>query len=81
MAYVRITDEKEADGLLAGIYKAARDRAGMIANILKLQSLNPQVLQGCMNLYTTAVRGESPLTRAQREMLAVVVSKINGCQY
>ena len=81
MAYVRITDEKQAEGLLARIYKAASDRAGMVAHILKLQSLNPQALQGCMALYTAAVRGESPLTRAQREMLAVVVSKINGCHY
>lgn len=81
MAYVNITDEKQADGLLARIYKAASDRAGMVAHILKLQSLNPQALQGCMALYTAAVRGESPLTRAQREMLAVVVSKTNGCHY
>jgi len=31
--------------------------------------------------YITAMKGESPLARAQREMLAVVVSFENHCYY
>ena len=81
MAFIDIVDENQADGLLAGIYDAARKRAGRVYNILKIQSQNPGVLQAMLGLYVAAMRGESPLTRAQREMLAVVVSRANNCHY
>jgi alkylhydroperoxidase family enzyme len=44
-------------------------------------SPNPPVLVGSMHLYVAAMRGPSPLSRAQREMLAVVVSAANDCFY
>ena len=81
MAFINTVDEQQADGLLARIYDAARKRAGRVFNILRIQSQNPAALQGMLDLYVATVRGESPLTRAQREMLAVVVSKTNGCHY
>ena len=81
MAFIDIVDENQADGLLAGIYDAARKRAGRVYNILKIQSQNASALQAMLDLYAAAVRGESPLTRAQREMLAVVVSRANNCHY
>ena len=81
MAFIHIVDEKDADGLVARIYDAARKRAGRVYNILKIQSQNPAALQGMIDLYAATVRGESPLTRAQREMLAVVVSRANNCHY
>jgi len=34
-----------------------------------------------MDLYAASMFGESPLTRAEREMLAVVVSARNACNY
>jgi uncharacterized peroxidase-related enzyme len=34
-----------------------------------------------MELYLDIMFGRSPLSRAQREMIAVVVSVANGCQY
>ena len=81
MAWITIIDEPVAEGMLARIYEATRQRAGRVANILKVQSTNPPALQGCLTLYSAIMFGESPLSRAQREMLAVVVSKINNCHY
>lgn len=81
MAFIKTVEENEADGLLAGIYDAARKRAGRVYHILKIQSQNATALQAMLDLYAAAVRGESPLTRAQREMLAVVVSRANNCHY
>lgn len=81
MAWIKLIEEGEADGLLARIYEEARKRAGRVYNILKVQSNNPPALQSMIQLYRATMHGDSPLTRAQREMLAVVVSKANGCRY
>jgi alkylhydroperoxidase family enzyme len=79
MAWIRIIDVDEAEGLLAGLYEAAVKRAGRVFNVVKIQSINPPVLRRGIGLYLEAMHGDSPLTRAQREMLAVVVSAANGC--
>ena len=81
MAFIKTVSENEAEGLLARIYQDAKKRAGRVYNILSVQSQNAATLQGMMQLYQAASLGESPLSRAQREMLAVVVSKTNGCLY
>jgi alkylhydroperoxidase family enzyme len=44
-------------------------------------SLNPSVMEASMGLYRTLMFGRSPLSRVQREMLAVVTSKANDCFY
>ena len=81
MAWVEIIHEGEADGRLKRVYEAAVKRAGRVFNILKVQSQSPAALESCMALYSAIMKGDSPLSRAQREMLAVVVSKANDCHY
>lgn len=81
MAWIKIIEEGDAKGQLARIYATAKQRGGRIYNIIKVQSQNAAALQGAMQLYQAVSLGESPLTRAQREMLAVVVSKANNCHY
>lgn len=81
MAWITTIEPNDAEGLLVRIYQAALQRAGRVYNILKVQSASPEALQACMELYLAVMRRESPLTRAQREMLAVVVSKANNCHY
>jgi len=82
MAYVQLIADEEAKGLLAIIYEQARRRAGRVYNILRVQSNHPPALQAMLELYAaTMLQTDSPLSRAQREMLAVVVSRANGCHY
>jgi alkylhydroperoxidase family enzyme len=52
-----------------------------VAGIVRTMSLNPSVLDASMGLYVAAMHGASPLSRSQREMLAVVVSRANDCHY
>ena len=59
----------------------AERRAGKVWNILRIMSPNPGVLSASMALYLQVMHGPSPLTRGQREMLAVTVSKANACHY
>jgi hypothetical protein len=42
---------------------------------------HPAALRAHYDLYRTLMFGRSELSRAQREMIAVVVSKTNGCHY
>lgn len=81
MAWITLVEESEAHGILARIYTSALKRAGKVFQILRLQSRNPATLKASMNLYAAAMFGESPLSRVQREMLAVVVSRANECHY
>jgi len=81
MAWIEIIKEGQAEGRLARIYEEARKRAGRVYNILRIQSQSPAALERSLQLYQAVSLGDSPLTRAQREMLAVVVSKVNDCHY
>jgi alkylhydroperoxidase family enzyme len=44
-------------------------------------SQNPRAMKASMGFYLAIMYGPSPLSRARREMLAVVVSATNGCHY
>jgi uncharacterized peroxidase-related enzyme len=79
--YLRLIDEHEATGELREEYDAAVQRAGKVFNIVKAMSLRPPVLHAAMGLYREVMFGRSDLTRAERELLAVVVSCANDCHY
>lgn len=81
MPFIKLIEEAEAKGKLAEIYDDAQKRAGRVYNILKIQSQNAGALQAMLELYVATMKGESPLSRAQREMLAVVTSRANDCHY
>jgi alkylhydroperoxidase family enzyme len=50
-------------------------------NVLASHALNPKALQAHLLLYRTVMFGDSPLTRAEREAIAVAVSAANDCHY
>ena len=81
MAFIKTVPVAEATGLLARQYKAAVARTGRVFNVIRLQSLNPRLLDASVNLYETVMLGPSSLSRAEREMIAVVVSRENECFY
>ena len=81
MAFLRLIEEHEATGELRREYDAALRRAGKVFNIVKAMSLNPRVLKRSMELYKEIMFGPSELSRADRELLAVVVSCRNDCHY
>ncbi|MDP9068445.1 MAG: carboxymuconolactone decarboxylase family protein [Actinomycetota bacterium] len=50
-----------------------------LPHILASHSLNPKALQGHLALYRAVMFGDSPLSRAEREAMAVAVSAANDC--
>jgi len=81
MARIKVIDENEAEGLLKEIYDDLLARRGKLAEVHKLQSLRPKSIIRHMELYLEIMFTISELSRAEREMMAVVVSKANGCHY
>lgn len=81
MVWIKSLPPAEALGELLEQYNRMRDPSGSVANILQVHSLNPAALRAHFDLYRTLMFARSDLTRTQREMIAVVVSKTNSCHY
>jgi hypothetical protein len=81
MPWINQIPIEDATGLLKRQFDAALKRAGRVWNIVHIMSINPLIMKDSIRLYQTSMMGESPLSRAQREMLAVVVSCVNNCHY
>ena len=81
-AWITTVPEAAANGELKRAYQRAADtHSGKVDHIMKIHSLHPASLVDHLHLYKTLMYGESPLTRAQREMIGVVASAINRCEY
>ena len=81
MAWIETIGPERATGKIKEEYDRAVRRAGKIFNILKIQSLNAPTLRASMDLYLAAMYGRSGISRAEREMVATVVSWANRCFY
>lgn len=81
MTRIKVIQENEAKGELQEIYQGLIQSRGKLAEVHKIQSLNPKTILSHMNLYMDIMYGQSPLKRAQREMIAVIVSVGNKCDY
>jgi uncharacterized peroxidase-related enzyme len=81
MPWIEVISLEKAKGLLKKEYEAAIKRAGRIWGIVSIMSQNPRAMKASMDFYGALMFGQSPLSRSQREMLAVVVSSVNHCIY
>lgn len=81
MPHIETVTFEEAEGDLKEIYESLIESRGKLAEVHKIHSLNPDVLVAHMELYLSIMFGKSPLRRYQREMIGVVVSAANECDY
>lgn len=81
MPHIKTISYDDADSELKEVYDGIIKSRGKLAEVHKIQSLNPEALVAHMDLYMTTMFGKSPLKRYQREMMAVVVSAANRCEY
>jgi alkylhydroperoxidase family enzyme len=72
MAFIRYLSETELP---------ATERVADPDNIIQIHAVHPAVMHQHYALYVELMHRPGPLTRVQREMLAVRVSAINGCRY
>ncbi len=81
MAWIKTLNRDEADGELARIYRKAAAPDDPVDQILTIHALHPRSLADHLSLYKTLMYGPGPLTRAERETVAVAVSAANACHY
>lgn len=81
MAYIKQVSIEEATGTVAKLYQAAIQRAGGVANIIRVMSRDGTSAHASMGFYVSIMKSKNSLSGAQREMLASVVSNANDCFY
>ena len=81
MAFLKLTAASEATGALKRLYDTARSRAGYVANIIQVMSLDVPTAEASVQFYIRLMKSENALSKARKEMLAAVVSNINDCYY
>ncbi|MFC2096039.1 carboxymuconolactone decarboxylase family protein [Candidatus Bipolaricaulota bacterium] len=79
MAWIRVVDEREAGDDLLKVCEQIKGSRGRVANILAVHRLHPPALQAHMDLCLAIMFDPSGLSRAEREMIAVVVSSADRC--
>src|SRR6056297_3042592 len=81
MSRIKVIQPEEATDRLKEIYDELVKKRGKLADVHKIQSLRTESIVAHMDLYMEIMFTKSELSRAEREMMAVVVSAANGCEY
>jgi alkylhydroperoxidase family enzyme len=81
MTWIRTIAPEEAEGPLRVVYDALIKQRGFVPNLHRAMSLCPQILRPLGMLITAVMQAPGALSRVQREMIAVVVSRLNRCEY
>ncbi|MGD9585063.1 MAG: peroxidase-related enzyme [Lysobacterales bacterium] len=81
MSWIKEIPPEQAEGKLGEVYAELQKKRGKVANILQVHSLRPDALTAHLNLYMDLLFAPGGLSRRQREMIAVVVSRGNNCDY
>ena len=74
-------DESSLPPEAKALFAPPRERLGFVPNVLRNFSLRPSHLVRWNEHYEELMKGDSGLTKAEREMIAVVVSVANECRY
>jgi len=81
MPWIHQIEPDVATGPLREIYENITGARGKVANIIKVHSLNPKAMRAHMDLYLSIMFDRGGLSRQECEMIGVVVSAANGCNY
>lgn len=81
MSWIPIIPPTSADSELATANNVVSGSRGRVANILGVHSVRPEIMLAHLRLYHELMFASSELTRAERETVAVVVSRANDCFY
>ncbi len=81
MAWIKTAEPDKASGKTRKVFDRIMKERGHLANIFIAQSLDPDVLEHHLDLYEILMLDPGPLSREEREMVAVIVSAANRSAY
>lgn len=81
MAWIPYLSGDEVDPSLRELAASWKMNWDDIDNVIRIHGANPEALRGHLALYESVLHKPSPLTRLQREIIGVVVSAENRCEY
>lgn len=81
MSRIKIVAPEKASGRLKAIYDELQSSYGMVPNVVQVFSIQPEILEAQLKLYSALMSEKAVLSPHVREMIAAVVSNINSCQY
>jgi len=83
VSWTRAVPPEAATGPLASLYERIRARSsrGQVGHLWQAQALDPAGLAALLDHTRTLIDEPAPLSPAQAELIALVVSATNGCDY
>ena len=81
LSWLRVPTEDELPPDVLELWRPSLEKLGFVPNVMRIWALRPRHLLGWWSHYDELLRGDSGLTKAQREMIAVAVSSANDCHY
>src|SRR5207244_8805269 len=81
LSWLQVPAAEDVPEQVAERWQKPLEKLGFVPNVLRVFSLRPAHLLAWWVYYDELMRGESGLSKAQREMIAVVVSTANRCHY
>lgn len=82
MAWIETISVSDAGGQLKKLYGQVKTPGGHVDNILRIHSLRPRTLRAHLELYKASLHSQpSGLSYRERELVGVLVSRLNGCDY
>src|SRR5262245_17283574 len=81
ITWLTVPSEDDVPEAVQELWAKPLEKLGFVPNVLRTMALRPDHLLGWWAYYDELMRGESRLTKEQREMVAVVVSAQNRCHY
>ena len=63
------------------LIEATAKKSGFVPNVFLAYAWKPDHFRAFFQFYDALMRGDSGLSRAEREMIVVAVSAVNACTY
>ena len=81
LTWLRVPADEDVPDEVRELWRPSLEKLGFVPNVLRLFALRPSHLLAWNAHYEEAMKDDSGLTKAEREMIAVVVSVANRCRY
>jgi uncharacterized peroxidase-related enzyme len=81
ISYLSVPDRDEVPESVTKLWDKSEEAMGFVPNVFRTQALNSEQFLAWWKYFNLLVNKDGYLSNAEREMIGVVVSGINGCTY